>query len=408
MSGLWMQLVGRESLIAPDDIWGLLTVVCVGVVTSIVLEQKYAWASKVSGAIVALIIAMTLGNLGIVPTSSVLYDDVIWNLAVPMSLPMLLIQCDLKRVWRETGRMLSIFLIGAVGTMVGGLVTYVLMKGIYGEPSDVAKAVTALTGTYIGGGVNFMSLATQYKASDDMTAALFVADSLLMALSMIVLLMCAKSTWFRRRFSHPLIDEVESRDDETGGSSAGFWKRRDISIKDIAANFGYSVLVVWMSNVTAEVFAGLGDGVIAFIGSQEYLWITTYSVFFATVFGKRIGSIHGSQELGMYMIYLFLFVVGVPANVATVIKQGPLLMVMAALVVIFNMLFSFGAAYVMKYDLEEAIIASNANIGATSTAVGMAISQGWTALLGPGMLAGILGYVLGNYGGMAVAGILGL
>lgn len=83
-------------------------------------------------------------------------------------------------------------------------------------------------------------------------------------------------------------------------------------------------------------------------------------------------------------------------------------MVMAALVVIFNMLFSFGAAYVMQYDLEEAIIASNANIGATSTAVGMAISQGWTALLGPGMLAGILGYVLGNYGGMAVAGILGL
>ena len=65
MTGLWMGLVGRESLIAADDMWGLLVVMTMGVFFSIWLEQKYAWASKVSGAIIALIIAMVLANLGV-------------------------------------------------------------------------------------------------------------------------------------------------------------------------------------------------------------------------------------------------------------------------------------------------------------------------------------------------------
>ena len=48
MTGLWMGLVGRESLIAADDMWGLLVVMTMGVFFSIWLEQKYEWASKVS------------------------------------------------------------------------------------------------------------------------------------------------------------------------------------------------------------------------------------------------------------------------------------------------------------------------------------------------------------------------
>ena len=76
--------------------------------------------------------------------------------------------------------------------------------------------------------------------------------------------------------------------------------------------------------------------------------------------------------------------------------------------VIVNMLFCFVAAKLFKFNLEDAIIASNANIGGPTTAAGMAISQGWTALVGPAMLIGTLGYVIGNYMGTIVAIALGL
>ena len=122
-----MNLLGRESLIAADNTWGLLGVMCLAVAFSIFLEQKYKWASKISGAIIALIIAMILANVGIIPTSSVLYDDIVWGVIVPMGIPLLLLQCNLSRIWKDTGRMLIVWIIGAVGTTVGAFVAYFLL-----------------------------------------------------------------------------------------------------------------------------------------------------------------------------------------------------------------------------------------------------------------------------------------
>ena len=116
----------------------------------------------------------------------------------------------------------------------------------------------------------------------------------------------------------------------------------------------------------------------------------------------------GSQEIGTYLIYLFLFVIGVPANIYTVITKSPLLLALTTIMVCTNMLFCFIGAKLLRFNLEDAIIASNANIGGPTTAAGMAISQGWTALVGPAMLIGTMGYVVGNYLGTVVAIALGL
>ena len=396
MTGLWMGLVGRESLIAADDMWGLLVVMTMGVFFSIWLEQKYEWASKVSGAIIALIIAMVLANLGVIPTSCVLYDDIVWGVIVPLGIPMLLLQCNLKKIWAETGRMLVIFLIGAVGTVVGAYIAYFLLKGPYGNAQDLARVASMMTGSYIGGGVNFAAMASQYAAGEDVTAAATVADNLLMAIYFFVLIFFAGNSWFRKNFKHPLIDEVESGMvdlEEAKTLAAQFWSRKDISLKDIAINVGYAATVVWVSRLIAGLFGGFEPNgifmnfVVRFLGVKE---------------------MHGSQEIGTYCIYLFLFVIGVPANIYTVVTKSPLFLVLTAIMVFVNMIFCFGAAKIFKFNLEDAIIASNANIGGPTTAAGMAISQGWVDLVGPAMLTGTFGYVIGNYLGTIVAVSLGL
>lgn len=412
----WNGLVGRESLVAPDDIWGLLVVMMAGVAFSIWLEQKYKWASKVSGAIIALIIAMVLANVGIIPISCALYDDIVWGVVVPMGIPLLLLQCNLKKIWKETGRTLVIFIIGAVGTTVGAFLAYFLLKGPFGNAEDLARVATMMTGSYIGGGVNFSAMASQYAAGKDLTAAATVADNLLMAAYFFVLIAFAGMSFFRKHFRHPLIDEVEAgvSKDDAQTQAAAFWNRKDISLKDIAMNFAYSVTVVCVAKLIAGLFAGIsvGDGffgrlVTGFLGSQ-YVWITTVAVLIATFFPKKVEEMHGSQEIGTYLIYLFLFVIGVPANIYTVITKSPLLLVLTSIMVLVNMLFCFVGAKLFKFNLEDAIVASNANIGGPTTAAGMAISQGWTALVGPAMLIGTMGYVLGNYLGTIVAVALGL
>ena len=407
---LFENLLGH-TLIAADNVWGLMGVMCIGVALSIHLEQKYQWASKVSGAIIALIMAMVLANLGVIPTNCTLYDDIVWGIVVPMAIPLLLLQCNLSRVWKDTGRMLVVFLIGALGTVVGAFLAYYLLRGPFGDAQGLAKVASMMTGSYIGGGVNFAAMASQYAAGDDLTAT--VADNLLMAAYFFVLIACAGSKFFRKHFSHPHIAEVEAgaSKEVSQTQAAAFWSRKDISLKDIAYNFAYAIVVVWVSRIISGIFSGIGgnpflDFIGQFFGSQ-YVWITTISVIVATFCTKTVSKMHGSQEIGTYLIYLFLFVIGVPANIMTVLTKSPLLLVLTTIMVLVNMLFCFGAAKIFKASLEDSIIASNANIGGPTTAAGMAISQGWTRLVGPAMLVGVLGYVIGNYAGTLVGIILG-
>jgi len=400
-------------LIQADNTIGLLGAMCISVALSIWLEQKYNWASKVSGAIIALILAMVMANIGIIPTSCPLYDDVVWGIVVPVGLPLLLLQCNLKKIWKETGRMLVIFLIGAVGTVAGAFLAYFLLRGPFGDAPGLAGVAAMMTGSYIGGGVNFAAMASQFN--NQYTASATVADNLLMALYFFVLIAFAGMRFFRKNFSHPNIDAVEAGVSKEAAQTqaAAFWSRKDISLKDIALNVAYAVAVVWLSQIIGGFFTGLVpedpnpfmDFVGKFFGSQ-YVWITTISVLVATYFTKAVDKMNGSQEIGTYLIYLFLFVIGVPANIYTVVTEAPLLLVFTFIMVVVNMFFCFGAAKIFKFNLEDAIIASNANIGGPTTAAGMAISQGWSALVGPAMLCGVLGYVVGNYLGTIVGIVL--
>jgi hypothetical protein len=84
----------------------------------------------------------------------------------------------------------------------------------------------------------------------------------------------------------------------------------------------------------------------------------------------------GGQEIGTFLIYLFFFAIGVPASLLDIVKNAPLLFGFCAIVVAVNMVFCFLGGKLLRFDLEEIILASNANIGGPTTAVAMAVSKG--------------------------------
>ena len=408
---LFMAHLGRESLIAADDTWALLVLMVASVALAIWLEQKYVWASKISGAIIALLIALAAANLAIIPTSCVLYGNIVWDFAVPLGIPLLLLQCNMKKIWKETGRMMVIFLIGAAGTVAGAFLAYTLLHRYIPGLEGVAAM---MTGSYIGGGVNFAALAAEFDVGE-IKAAATVADNLLMALYFFALIFIAGMKFFRSHYSHPHIDAVAESGDLSGAQAqaAAYWSRKGISLKDIALNFAYAAAVVFAAKLISTFVGGLipDTGVAlhmlhTFFGS-EYVWITTVSMACATFGEKQVAKLSGSQEIGTYLIYLFLFVIGVPASISKILTETPLLLAFTGIMVIVNMLFCFVGGKLLHFDLEDIILASNANIGGPTTAAGMAISQGWSALVGPVMLVGTFGYVIGTYLGILVGGALG-
>ncbi len=400
-----------QTLISADNHWALLTVLFSSTAIAIWLEQKFKWASKISGAIITLAIALILVNLHVIPDSAPVFDDIVWGYAVPMAIPLLLLQTNIRKIWKETGRFLLIFLIGAAGTVVGTILATVLLKdAVEGLPGVAAM----MTGSYIGGGVNFTAIADAFHVSGSLISAATVADNLNMALYFLALLGIAGSAFFRNRYTHPHIDEVASKgrsDSETLAKQ--YWTRKDVSLKDIAVDLAYAVAIVFFSRLVGHFFSEWipKDNwflrmLNTFFGSQ-YVWITNFSVIFATGFHKQAGEMHGAQELGTWLIYLFFFVIGVPASIGVLIRNAPILLLFCMIIVLINMVFCFLGGKLLKFDLEDIILASNANIGGPTTAAGMAISQGWSKLIGPCMLVGTFGYVIGTWLGILVGSLLG-
>ena len=399
-----------NTLISPDNHWMLWAIVVGFATLSIALEQKYKWASTLSGAIIALICAMVLSNLNIIPISAPVYD-IVWGYVVPLAIPLLLMRCDIRKIGRESGRILIIFLIGSFATTAGALTAYFLLKNHIPELEGIAAMIT---GTYIGGTVNFVALSSAFNVSGKMVSSATVADNLLMAIYFFVLISIPSIKFFRKNYKHPYVDKMESTKIENSNENivSAYWKPKEISLKDIAFSMATAFIIVALSSVISSFFGkvipktNFALQMLNGLLGNQYLIITTISMICATAFPNVFSKIGGTQEIGTFLIYLFFFVIGVPASLMEIIKNSPLLLVFCTIVVFINMLISFIFGKILKFNLEDIILASNANIGGPTTAAAMAISKGWFDLVGPIMLVGTLGYVLGTYFGVFVGNLL--
>ena len=400
----------NHSLISADNTWALFAILAAIATLAVYLEQKTRIGSKVTGCVMALIFAMVLSNTGIIPLDAAAYDFV-WSYIIPLAIPMLLFNADVKRIGRESGRLLIIYLISGIGTVAGGIVAYNLLKGAI---ADLGLVLPMMIGTYTGGSVNLVAMSDAYNVGGELVSSSVVADNLLMALYFFALIAAAGSKFFLKHYRHPLIDDLNKNSDGGAEGAATFWTPKEVSLKDIAMCVALSLVIVAVSVKISSVFAALiptsnfGLSLLNGLLGNQYLIITTLTMLVATLFPGQVGNIAGAQEIGTYLIHIFFAVIGVPASIYMIVTKAPLLLLFCAIIVFVNMLFSFVFGKLLKFSLEEIIISSNANIGGPTTAAAMAIAKGWNALIVPAILVGTLGYVLGHYYGIFAGTMIGL
>ena len=402
----------------------LFAVLTVIAAFSLWLEQRYLWAAKVSGCILCLVMAMALANLRVIPTDAEAYDFV-WGYIVPLAIPFLLFKADLRKIWRGSCRIFGIFVLGSFGTVTGGVLAFSLFKKVFGY-GNTKSLMAMFVGTYVGGSVNLAAMADATNADKNLISASIVADNLLMVLYFFLLVALPGIEWVRRHFRHPLVEAQErfARTDERPVKPVGlkkkektsgaedYWKSRPVSIIDLSSSSAAACMIVAVSRMLAGFFDSsiLGDGfglslLRGLLGSQ-YLMITTITTVLATLFPGFFGNLAGAQEIGTFLIHIFFAVIGAPASIMLIIREAPLLFLFAAVIILMNMLFSLGFGKLLGYSIEEITVASNANIGGPTTAAAFAIAKGWHSLIVPALLAGTLGYVIGNYYGIFLFTIL--
>jgi uncharacterized membrane protein len=266
---------------------------------------------------------------------------------------------------------------------------------------QVAQVAGIMTGSYIGGSVNFFAIKESFHIDENLTNPLLVADNFIMAGMFIAALFVAGSTFFQKLFAHGRPVEAEA--DDGAASVAEHWRRKDISLLDLAAALAVAATIVALSRVlSARIVEWLPKGMLVDILANPFVLITFLSMAVATVFHRRIEQIHGAEELGTYMLYVFLFQIGLPADLWAVLKNVPMLFVFCLIMAVTNLVVTLVLGWMLRLDLKELLLCVNATLGGPASAVAMAVAKGWSRLVLPALLVGIWGYVIGTFLGVLV------
>ncbi len=355
--------------------------------------EQTRWGRRLSGVLVAILLAMVLSNLRLIPRASPTYDSALAWL-IPVAIPLLLFDANLRRIFRETGRMLLAFGIGTVGTIIGALVGARLVP--LGESAGALAGM--FSATYIGGGLNFMAVA-QATGFDDgsQMAASVAADNLVTALYIITVMALPAVAWLRRRIASPIIDREEAE------------QREAVIHRHEPAVVPFNIFRICLALMLAFAVAGAGQALAAALGLAGFgiLFVSLLALVPANLFPRLVPHLEGHSQLGMIGIYIFLFVMGASADVWAMVGSALPITLFALVIVAVHMLVIIGVGGLLKFDLAELIIASNACVGGSSSAGPIAAARGWRELVTPGILCGSLGNAIGTFLGMAVAGVVG-
>jgi uncharacterized membrane protein len=347
--------------------------------------ERYPWGRKYSGVMLLITAAIVLANLKIIPTSAPAYDAV-WNYIVPIAIPLLLFEADLKRIVRESGPTLIAFIIGSAGVVAGVLIGVSLLDLGPGE----VELAGIFTGTYIGGSLNFAAVSEASGFQDgSMLAAAVAADNVVTNLHFLLIILLPGIAWMARHYPTRHMDKAQF----TKESPANLHHVRDL---DIAGLLGALAL--------AFMLAAMGKTLAEYAGRPQFaiLVTTALTLLVATLLPQQVQKLSGHREAGNVMMFIFLASIGATADIWQLIAVGPVLFLFASVIVIVHLILLFGVGKLLRLDLAELAMASAVCIGGPSSAAALASARGWRDLLIPGVLAGSFGYAIGSFIGISV------
>lgn len=103
---------GGGPLVSPSDQWGMWTALFATGAFGIWSERSTEVGKALSGALVSTLVGLAASSLGIVSSQAPAYNVVLEYL-LPLSIPLLLFNADLRLILRSTGTLLLAFLLGS-------------------------------------------------------------------------------------------------------------------------------------------------------------------------------------------------------------------------------------------------------------------------------------------------------
>jgi uncharacterized membrane protein len=341
-------------------------------------------------------IPTTLTTLGILPDSSPLYDW-IKTFLLPASLVLLILALDVPGILRLGPRAVIMLLAGTAGVVLGAPIALWLFSGLV--PPDTWQGMTALSGSWIGGGANMVALAQIAGTSESMFGMMVIVDVTVANIWLGVLLYMAGQAERIDRWTGAdtsAIEDLKRRVTEFQERTTRVPQLQDL-IMIVAIGFG----AVWIAILAAQPLEQWAPFFSATV--WKMVVVTALAVALSLSPARQLEGA-GASKIGSLMLYLLIASIGAHANFMEM-REAPLLIALGAVWMLFHVVILLGIARLIRAPVFFVAVGSQANIGGAASAP--IVASAFHPSLAPvGVLLAVAGYVLGTYAGLLCMALL--
>ncbi len=365
----------------------ILFVLAAVVLAALWLEGHVRAFRKIGAAATAILLALTLSNVGAIPGTSPVYDFLLGQ-AVIAGIVLILLNVNLRSIRDAGAPMLAAFGIGAVGSALGAVIMARVVSASIG--GDAWKLSGQFAATYIGGGMNFAAVGQQLQTRSDLFTAGIAADVIVTAIWLVACLVIPEL--FARREGTGPAPVVRPASDGRPGLDAQLQSSGvPLTLTDFAGLASLTLGIMWASDVLGAHWPAV----------PKIIWLTTIVLLVAQV--PLVRRLSGSVVMGNFLLLLFLASNGAKSVISHIVEVGPAIFYFAAGTVAIHGVIIFGLGFALRMNGDLLAIASQANVGGSTTAMALAGARRRPDLILPGVAVGMLGNAFGNYIGIAIA-----
>ncbi len=374
-----------DSLITLKATWALWAVLFGSAAFGLWMERT-AWGARLSGAAFTLAIAFLLSNFGIIPSAAPVYTTV-WLYLVPLAIPLLLFNTDVRRIPRDAGFILVAFGIGVVGTILGTVVAFYLVP--LGKNAWQLAAV--FSATYIGGPTDYTATAQAVGLrTRDLLVGGRAAIDFIMAIYLLIL------------FALPVLWNL-FRGGTDRGSATEATGSASIHLPSMAFALALSAVICAVGFFIETQFGWKGFAI---------LIIAVLTVALAAALPRHMAMLQSTNEMGMLLMLVFFATIGASGNIGAVFKNAPVLLLFATIILVVHLAVLLvawnllGKKFNVNLSLTQIIIGSNAGVGDASMVAALAAARRWYQYVPAGILCAALGHVSATYIGVSLGKML--
>jgi uncharacterized membrane protein len=322
---------------------------------------------------------------------------------LPATLGLLTLSVDIPAIVRLGPKVLALFATGTLSVILGGPLALLIVGAVSPETvsGDVWRGLTAVAGSWIGGGANMAAMKDVFEIEDGLFGTMVAVDVLVASVWLaLVLYLAGRSRELDARWGADTaaLEALRERVARLQLETARATTLHDL-MRIVGVGFGIMGLSHALGLPLAAWISASAPELAVYSLTSSFFWI----VVLATTFGliasftpMRHLEGAGASKVGAALLYLLIATIGMQMDLGAVLSHTGLFAVGAVWLVLHGVAM-FTVMRLLRAPLFYLAIGSEANIGGAASAPVVATAF-HPALAPVGVLLAVLGYALGTYG----------